>query len=183
MLWRWSGAVGEGGVDVDGGRIRRSPYGRRALCVAAVAMIAVGGCAPATPDPVPVDEARARYEEMLPQLQDAVLQGAEASWTQDAERLRLDDEDVCRWSPGDSTAQIVLPEDDPEAWEARRVALDPVLTEYGFDEAGDATRRSGAPAFGFFSDRADGAGVHIFTAAGTTVVRVSGIPVEASACR
>src|SRR5699024_9650871 len=31
--------------------------------------------------------------------------------------------------------------------------------------------------------RADGAGVHVYTAAGSTVVRVFGIPVEYSACR
>lgn len=146
-------------------------------------MIALAGCAPTAPEPVPVDEARAQYEEMLPPLQASMLQGAEANWAEGSERVRLDEEGVCRWSPGDSSTEIALPEDDPAAWDARREAINPVLVEHGFDEVGDAKRRNGAPAYGFFSDRADGAGVHLYTAAGTTVVRVFGIPVEGTACR
>lgn len=156
---------------------------RRTCLLGVAAMIALAGCTPAAPEPVPVDEARAQYEEMLPSLHVSVLQGAEASWEGDSERVRLDEDGICRWSPGDSSAEITLPEDDPAAWDARREAINPVLVEHGFDEVGDAMRRNGAPAYGFFSDREDGAGVHIYTAAGTTVVRVFGIPVEETACR
>lgn len=166
--------------EVPEGRRARS---RRSLLVGVAAMIALTGCTPAVPEPVPVDEARAQYREMLPPLQESMLQGADASWAEDSERVRLDDNGICRWSPGDATTEITLPEDDAAAWDARREAINPVLTEHGFDEVGDAMRRNGAPAYGFFSDRADGAGVHVYTAAGTTVVRVFGIPVEESACR
>lgn len=145
--------------------------------------MAMAGCTSPAPDPLPLEEARAQYAVMLPQLQDSMLQGSEVRWSDDAERLRRDDEGVCRWAPGDSSAEVVLPEDEPAAWDARRETINPVLAENGFEEVGEATRRNGAPAFGFFSEREDGAGVHVYTAAGTTVVRVFGIPVEDSACR
>lgn len=141
----------------------------------------MAACAPSTPEPIPLDDAQSMYDSLLPQLQEAVLLDEEATWTDGDDRTRRDD-GVCRWSAGDSSADIALDEDDTEAWDARREAVNAVLEDTDFDEVGEAGRRDGAPAFGFFSERGDGAGVHLYTASGTTVIRVFGVPVETSAC-
>lgn len=51
---------------------------------------------------------------------------------------------------------------------------------HGFDPVGDAGRRSGAPAYGFDTTRPDGARLQPYSVPGSTVIRLSGVPVEPS---
>ncbi|WP_168165355.1 hypothetical protein [Brachybacterium sp. HMSC06H03] len=47
---------------------------------------------------------------------------------------------------------------------------------------GDTGRRSGAPAYGYDTTRPDGARLQLYSVPGQTVIRLSGVPVDPSAC-
>ena len=53
---------------------------------------------------------------------------------------------------------------------------------HGFDAVGGAGRRHSAPAYGFDTTRRDGARLQLYSVPGQTVIRLSGVPVEPSAC-
>lgn len=138
-------------------------------------------CDSGSVEPVPLEDARAEYREILGPLQQAMLPEADVSWAAEGGETLWVDDGVCRWSPGDSVAAADLPEGDP-AWEDSADAVDDVLTPLGFDPVGDAGRRHGAPAYGFDTSRADGSRLQLYSVPGSTVIRLSGVPVDPSEC-
>ena len=103
------------------------------------------------------------------------------TWSQAGAEAFLEEDGVCRWSPGDSVAPVGIPEDDP-SWSERAEAVDEVLAPHGFDAVGGAGRRHSAPAYGFDTTRPDGARLQLYSVPGQTVIRLSGVPVDPSAC-
>ena len=153
---------------------------RRRLCTTLVlgAALLMTACSSGAPEPVPLGS---QYEESLRPLQQAMLSDPGVTWSQAGAESFLEEDGVCRWSPGDSVAPVGIPEDDP-SWSERAEAVDEVLAPHGFDAVGDAGRRSGAPAYGFDTTRPDGARLQLYSVPGQTVIRLSGVPVDPSAC-
>lgn len=164
------------------GEDRRSATrrGRRAALALGAALL-MTACSSGALEPVPLEDARSQYEESLRPLQQAMLSDPGVTWSQAGAESFLEEDGVCRWSPGDSVAPVGIPEDDP-SWSGRAEAVDEVLASHGFDAVGDAGRRSGAPAYGFDTTRPDGARLQLYSVPGQTVIRLSGVPVDPSAC-
>ena len=164
------------------GEDRRSATrrGRRAALALGAALL-MTACSSGALEPVPLEDARSQYEESLRPLQQAMLSDPGVTWSQAGAESFLEEDGVCRWSPGDSVAPVGIPEDDP-SWSGRAEAVDEVLAPHGFDAVGDAGRRSGAPAYGFDTTRPDGARLQLYSVPGQTVIRLSGVPVEPSEC-
>ena len=164
------------------GEDRRSATrrGRRAALALGAALL-MTACSSGALEPVPLEDARSQYEESLRPLQQAMLSDPGFTWSQAGAESFLEEDGVCRWSPGDSVAPVGIPEDDP-SWSGRAEAVDEVLAPQGFDAVGDAGRRHSAPAYGFDTTRRDGARLQLYSVPGQTVIRLSGVPVEPSEC-
>ena len=101
---------------------------RRRLCttLALGAALLMTACSSGAPEPVPLEDARSQYEESLRPLQQAMLSDPGVTWSQAGAESFLEEDGVCRWSPGDSVAHVGIPEDDP-SWSERAEAVDEVL--------------------------------------------------------
>ncbi|MFC7456076.1 hypothetical protein ACFQS2_02615 [Brachybacterium sp. GCM10030267] len=128
---------------------------------------------------MPIDQARAMSEEMLPPLQDALLTGPDAQWTDGREQATTDVRGTCRWTPGDATAETAIPQ-EKSTWMERRDAVNDVLEDHGFDAVWEPMQKNGT--YGFSTSREDGAGIALYATKGGTVIRLFNVPVADGAC-
>lgn len=166
---------------MDGAGTRGIRQSAQMLILGAGGLLIMAACTPSEPGTIPVDEAWASCQELVEPLQTAMHPEGGAEWNSDGGETLWDDGGTCRWAPADSVSDVGIPEDDAQ-WEMRESTVDEILGAHGFDPVGAAGRRAGAPAYGFDTSREDGARVQLYSAPGTTVIRVSGFPVDPGAC-
>lgn len=109
--------------------------GRRlTLTVSVGLLLPLAACTGAAP-PLPADGAVSHYEDVATELAAAMAVDG-TSWVLAPETRKVAaDEESCRFTPGTWTPEENLHEpSDENGWDRRIAAVNPVLSQYGFEE-------------------------------------------------
>lgn len=141
-----------------------------------VLVMMVTACTPGGGDAVSLDEARRDVEVLVVELQEAIALDEDLSWQgPSAEALAEDEEGACRWRPGEWTAELALPEDDP-SWAERSQRIDEVLQGHGLGGLGEP-EYTGGSAYGHETAGPASGTLRIDSWRGVTTIHLHGLEV------
>ena len=118
--------------------------GRRLTHVVSVGLLlSLAACTGAAP-PLPADGAVSHYEDVATELAAAMAVDGTAWVLAPKTRKVTADEESCLYTPGTWTPEELLPAPpDEDSWEPRITAVNPVLSQYGFEEIDSVTPNGG----------------------------------------